>query len=97
MSILTQQRKRVKVTQEKINSFNKPWQTAVAINCAHIGDDNDYSCHLSSLIKKMIKAGLSQEAYTLWLTDPLLSREGGVTPSYEQFQHHFKEVYNVEN
>lgn len=43
--------------------FNRPHKTIVAIDCRHIGDDNDYSCFLSDGHKAM--------AYKLALTDPI--------------------------
>jgi len=59
-------------TQKMIAEFNKPYQTAVAINCDHIGDDNDYSCFLYRVIRELYKSGKKEMAYKLALTDPML-------------------------
>lgn len=64
-----------KVTQDLINGFNKPYQTAVAVDASHIGDDNDYSCFLSDVVYTLWAAGNVEMAYKLYKTDPLGSPE----------------------
>lgn len=68
-------------TREMINEFNKPYQSAVAINCCHIGDDNDYSCFLSRVCFELFVADKNKTAYDLFLTDPLLFP----APSFSEF------------
>jgi len=61
-------------TRERIKAFNRPYQTAVAINCEFIGDDNDYSCFLAKVVYKLWKAGEYELAFKLQRTDPLLTK-----------------------
>lgn len=56
-------------------SFNKPYKTTVAIDCRHIGDDNDYSCFLSTAVLQLYKAGNKETAYLLAKTDPMLCND----------------------
>lgn len=68
---------RVQKVQQEVREFNNPHQPAVAINCAHIGDDNDFSCTISRVVKALFIAGEIDLAYTMYLTDPLLHRPTG--------------------
>jgi hypothetical protein len=70
--------------QDLINNFNRPYQRAVAINCEHIGDDNDYSCFLSNVVEKLLPVD-AEMAYRLFKTDPFLT----VDLSFEQFKAYF--------
>ncbi len=69
-------------TQEMISNFNKPYQSAVAINCDHIGDDNDYSCFLYRVIRELYKAGKKEMAYKLALTDSMIDN----SLTFEEFE-----------
>jgi hypothetical protein len=60
-----------KTTAQIIAEFNKPYKTAVAINCDHIGDDNDYSCVLFVVARKLWAAGEKQLAVTMANTDSM--------------------------
>ena len=66
-------------TIEQIEQFNRPNKRAVAINCDHIGDDNDYSCFLSSVIVNLYKAGHKQQALDLMNTDSMLTEKQDMT------------------
>lgn len=57
--------------KSQIAAFNEPYKQAVAINCYHIGDDNDYSCFLTGCTFALWKAGEKDKAYRLATTDPL--------------------------
>ena len=65
-----------------ISKFNKPYQSAVAINCDHIGDDNDYSCFLYRVIRELYKAGKKEMAYKLALTDSMMDN----SLTFEEFE-----------
>jgi hypothetical protein len=59
-------------TRHLILEFNRPYRCAVAVNCSHIGDDNDYSCFLFNCCFELWNAGKKEMAYRLFLTDPML-------------------------
>lgn len=65
-------KEQIELNKKEMSEFNKPYKTAVAIDCAHIGDDNDYSCFLSNAIYELWKAGKKDIALTLANTDPML-------------------------
>lgn len=67
----TQSTSAKKTTAQIIAEFNKPYQTAVAINCDHIGDDNDYSCTLFIVVRKLWAAGEKELAVTMANTDSM--------------------------
>lgn len=60
----------IKIKQD-IEEFNKPSKYSVAINCLHIGDDNDYSCFLLTVIKKLYPLD-PKMAWKLFKTDSML-------------------------
>ncbi len=70
------------MTTPQTENFNKPYQTTVAIDTRHIGDENDYSCFLSKAVLELYKAGNKETAYTLALTDPMLCE----TMNMEEFE-----------
>lgn len=57
---------------KEIESFNRPHQTTVAIDCREIGDDNDYSCFLAGCVYQLWLAGHKEKALRLANTDPML-------------------------
>lgn len=57
---------------KEIISYNRPHKTTVAIDCRHIGDDNDYSCFLADCIYKLWLYGEKKTALKLANTDPML-------------------------
>lgn len=61
--------------REAMGEFNAPNKLVVAINCVHIGDDNDYSCFLSECVYKLFKAGEFETALKLANTDPMLAKK----------------------
>ena len=78
--------------------FNQPYKTTVAIDCRHIGDDNDYSCFLSDILLLLYKAGHKEQAYKLSLTDPMLCNEDTMQQFEERMQHYIKcEIETKEN
>ena len=65
-------RKEMKVRVAKeVKEFNRPNKYAVAINCSHIGDDNDYSCFLSDVISKLYSVD-KKLAWKLFRTDSMV-------------------------
>lgn len=71
---------REEAVKKLIAQFNKPHQCAVAVNTLHIGDDNDYSCWLSSVVYALYTSGHEQKAFELFQTDPM-----NYEPSKENF------------
>lgn len=66
----------IKGCSDEVRSYNEPNKYVVAINCAHIGDDNDYSCVLSNVCVTLFEAGKKDLAYRMYLTDPMRERNG---------------------
>lgn len=60
---------------KETEDFNRPHKTTVAIDCRHIGDDNDYSCFLSKAVLQLYKAGNKETSYLLAKTDPMLCED----------------------
>lgn len=78
----------------EISKFNEPYKPAVAINCIGIGDDNDYSIFLSSVIYALMDAGKKEMALTLANTDPMRDVSSPLTMEQleDNYQHHQKFV-----
>lgn len=55
----------------EIKNFNKPYKNIVAIDCRHIGDDNDYSCFLNGAVYELWLSGYKDRALQLYNTDPM--------------------------
>lgn len=81
-------------TQKAISQFNEPYKPAVAINCVQIGDDNDYSCFLSTVIYALMDAGKKEMALRLANTDPMRDVSSPLTMEQleDNYQHHQKFV-----
>ena len=56
--------------KKEVRDFNRPYKYAVAINCSHLGDDNDYSCFLSNVIEKLYTVDRMM-AWKLFRTDSM--------------------------
>lgn len=76
-----------KTTAQIISEFNKPYQPAVAINCDHIGDDNDYSCVLFIVCRKLWAAGEKGLAVMMANTDSMRT----VPVTVDEFEIEFQE------
>lgn len=92
VAILHYQNQSTMTSRKLAESFNKPYQTAVAIITEHIGDDNDYSCFLNGVLKELYKAGKVEMAYKLALTDTM-SLEG---LTLEQFKENMEYYLNCD-
>jgi len=68
-------KKMIAACHEAAVAFNEPKKYVVAINCAHIGDDNDYSCVLSDAVEKLYIVGEKELAHRMILTDTMIVRE----------------------